>query len=117
MKYCPKCGHELNDDARYCAECGYKLVDDYFEGNYQNYNHNSSQTGGYLGIISIVLAFLIPIAGLIISIIGLKSGDEYERKTSKIGLILSIIILCLRAFSVILSLLFFGLLSSALVLF
>lgn len=28
MKYCVKCGNELNDDAKFCQKCGYKQYKD-----------------------------------------------------------------------------------------
>lgn len=82
MKYCSKCGKEVMDEAVVCPNCGCKI-----EG--QN-NGNLSA----LSIVGFVFAFLMPIVGLILSIIAYNNAkkDENERCRSfaKAGIIVSI---------------------------
>ena len=57
MKYCSHCGKEVDDNAYVCPNCGCKVQKD---------------TDGNLSVISIVgfvFAFLIPLIGLIVSIV------------------------------------------------
>lgn len=94
MKFCPKCGQEMDDDARFCSNCGHQMFDDYVDDRIRNpYVNNDTNNSGSLGILSIVLAFVMPIVGLILGILGLKSNNEKERKYSKIGVILSAVFL------------------------
>ena len=72
-KYCPKCGNELPDDAQFCNECGYSVLVDN--------NHTDEETpkevmkteeaGINLPKTNIIPKILIPVAVIVIIIIGL----------------------------------------------
>lgn len=92
-KYCTKCGAKLEDDIDICTECGKNQNQTAF-----NSEEDKCANKGYkLGLWSIV-AWLIPLAGYIVTIIGIKNAikglksKEYDKK-AKIGLILCIIFL------------------------
>ena len=67
MKYCRKCGKELDDNAVVCPHCGV-LVDD-------NALKPKSTTNT-IAIVGFIFSFLIALAGLICCIIGLKKSAE-----------------------------------------
>jgi len=83
MKYCSKCGKELNDETEYCPYCGaeqYAAVSRPSEETAQN----ESST---LGVLSIVFGALGGLLGLVLSIIGLSTyKNETNRTYCKIGL-------------------------------
>lgn len=87
MKYCSKCGAQLADDDDYCYFCGAKFEEikqeelkeqptfqdqSYYEDKYYGQRPNTVALFGF------VFAFLSPIVGLILSIIGLKKAKEYN---------------------------------------
>jgi uncharacterized membrane protein YvbJ len=95
MKYCSHCGHELVDDAVVCTNCGCAVY------NQQNIRPNNrpieqgNQPIDIMSIIGFVLAFIVAIAGLVVSIIAynrVKFTDDYTSKSfAKAGIIISIV--------------------------
>ena len=85
MKHCKHCGAQLADDDNYCYFCGASLEEeteqvkaDYIDERYQEYK-NSERYQNYMerrpntiAIIGFVFAFVSPIIGLVLSIIGLN---------------------------------------------
>jgi len=72
----------------------------------------SASDGKTLGIVGLVLAFLFPLAGLIVSIIARNQSKAVgvENTPAKVGLILSIIFLVL---GVLFTILWFGIFAAA----
>lgn len=92
-KYCKNCGKKLEDDMNICPDCGKSQE----EKGYKNDVDKRANKGYKLGLWSIV-AWLIPLAGYIVTIIGINNSvkglksEEYHSK-AKVGLILCIIFL------------------------
>ena len=100
--YCHKCGAKLDDNSNFCSKCGSAVSpeqkDLIEQHNYNSYNtappqpqQNNAPTtdDGMFGILGLVFSFLIPLLGLIFSIIGL--GKTKNRGYAKAGLIISIV--------------------------
>ena len=91
MKYCTHCGAEMPDDATICTSCGCPL-----SGEKPSFNDNgavNSSKYNTVSIVGFVFSFLIPIVGLICSIIGLKqvsARGERGRGLAIAGIIISI---------------------------
>jgi len=119
--FCKSCGSELDKDAKFCKNCGAKVVDDvscadtaqeeiqpspvqHFDASAsesaKSNNEGKTTAGLVLGIISL-LAWLIPLAGFPISIIGLvltvKAGKN--AKFYSVALVLCIIGIALTSFN------------------
>lgn len=112
MKYCQNCGKEANDAAKFCEYCGNQfnlvrineqentnnsnVINNLNNGsnniNVNNQNQSNINESNTMGICAIVFAFVIPLVGLILSIMILATKKDYTtRKYGKIGLIISII--------------------------
>jgi len=112
MKYCEKCGAQLDDSATFCSFCGNFVSKNVQEANPQvNYEQSNVQQpqangtkymvetneGKALGICSIVFAFISPFVGVILGIIGLCTyKTNASKRLARIGLILSIVMAVLN---------------------
>ena len=77
MNYCQYCGLPLYPQTTICPRCGQPTT-----------QHESST----LSILALVFAFLMPMAGLILAIIGMvQSKEEKNKKRSLIALICSVV--------------------------
>lgn len=111
MKYCEKCGAQLDDSATFCSFCGNFVSKDVQNANPQvnpeqeRIQQPQSSGGQYvvekegkaLGVCSIVFAFISSFVGVILGIIGLctyKTNDS--KRLARIGLILSIVMVVLE---------------------
>lgn len=95
--FCKNCGRMIDDNSNYCPQCGAPLDEN--RARTQRFV-NSSERINYLAIIGFALAFLMPIAGLICSVLGRKRATEYGgdgRKLASAGIVLSIVFLVLYA--------------------
>lgn len=82
--FCKNCGKEISDNAYVCPNCGVKV------GGAQTADRKTNA----LAIVGFILAFLVPIAGLICSIIARKQifeRDEGGAGLALAGLIISIV--------------------------
>ena len=82
--YCKNCGKEISDNAYICPNCGAKA------GGMQQADKKTNT----LSIVGFILAFLLPIAGLICSIIARKQIQERDEGGAGLalaGLIISIV--------------------------
>lgn len=77
QKYCPNCGHQLNDQPLYCPNCGYQLGSQPKQIHRPPNINPDQNSSGYN-----VLAFLIPFVGLILYLIW---KDEYPIRAKGIG--------------------------------
>ena len=87
--YCKNCGKEISDYAFVCPNCGVKT-----ENPNAERNAPAEKKTNTLAIVGFILAFLIPIAGLICSIIArkqLQERDEGGAGLALAGLIISIV--------------------------
>ncbi len=88
MKYCQKCGNEVNDEAVVCLKCGCEIKKD----KETNQSNESSKASMILGILGIIFAWFFALVGHILSIIGIVYGvKEYKQNEKIAGLTLSII--------------------------
>ena len=81
MKYCARCGAELNNDAAICTKCGCAV--DGMRGSSLNSTSNDYNT---LAIVGFVLSFFTTIVGLILSIIAYKQVKESGEKGKELAI-------------------------------
>lgn len=87
MKYCSKCGKELVDEAVICVGCGCP-VNGTPSANTQK--TQQAETSG-LATGAIICAFLLPLVGLILGIIGnSKYSDPQLKQKSKSAIFISL---------------------------
>ncbi len=67
MKYCRKCGKELDDAAVVCPHCGVLVNEDALK---------TTKQSNTIAVVGFIFSFLIAIVGLICCIIGLKKSAE-----------------------------------------
>lgn len=94
MKYCSKCGFEMDDDMKFCPKCGFSQNG--IAGSDFNLSH-------YCGIMAVVFCCLclIPVS-LIMSVIGyVTAKSKQDKKLNLIMLIISLVITCIALFIVI----------------
>lgn len=77
MKYCQTCGKEIHDDAEICPYCGCRIA------------KNKDDNDNGMAIAALVLAFLVPIVGFILGIVGLS---KYRSGSSR-GMCIAAVIL------------------------
>lgn len=83
MKFCQKCGSEMDDTSLFCPACGTPV-----EGEKKSFN----PTSFILGILGIIFAWFLAIVGHVLSIIGIVLGvQEYKRSKNVLGLVFSIL--------------------------
>ena len=103
---CRECGKEISDTADRCIHCGYSLKSNY-ANNSDNKNRNAfAVVGAILGFCSII-AWLIPlfgiictIAGLICSICGIRSANKPFAIVGLVFNVLSLILSFINLFYV-----------------
>lgn len=98
MKYCPKCGSELFDDAVICTQCG--TAQSVTDPNFENSRKNSSTlsiVSIVIGAVGILMAWLIALLGYICggaalacALVAMKANKD--EKMAKVGLVLSIVV-------------------------
>lgn len=110
MKYCPKCGAKLRDDAAFCSECGEPL-------GASEATHKADPLATakktpislILGIVSVVCLFIPGLNSFcpVTAVIGIGFGiKESKEGGSKTGLVISILALVFAIISFALALLF-----------
>lgn len=88
MKYCTRCGCELNDDAKFCTSCGARVSN---EGNTPNHFNNNMNTASIATdnestVIYGVLSFLFPIVGLILFLVYNDTKPRRAKTSGKCAL-------------------------------
>ena len=97
--FCQKCGKELEQGAKFCPTCGTNVSPEtqasvppsnlQYEAGAGVYTEEEKPKGAMAalvcGIIGIVMAFLLPIVGLILSIVAISQGIK-ANKVSKTGI-------------------------------
>ena len=101
--FCPNCGNILNDNTTMCPKCGMQITQSNMTNSMNNMNTSgsintmntapSSNGENNIAIAGFILSFIIPIIGLILSIIGLKKSKETNngRGLSIAGIVISTI--------------------------
>lgn len=82
--FCKNCGREISENAAVCPHCGVQV------GRLSN---GGETEGNVIAIVGFVFAFLVPIVGLICSIIGYnkaKAGAPYKG-LALAGIIISVV--------------------------
>lgn len=96
MKFCTHCGSQLDDNAVICPHCGCPTELYYAGGN----RSPKPRVYSPLSIVGFVLAFIVPLAGLICSIISFNSAKSDNnvrcKQFSKSGIIISAVFLGLE---------------------
>lgn len=91
--YCAKCGKEQPDGQNFCPSCGTNNSGSQVNNQQQYVNYAPPPTP-MLAILGLVFAFVMPIAGLILSILGLKQAKRENGNGHGLalaGLIVSIV--------------------------
>lgn len=78
--YCSNCGNQIDDHASVCIHCGAPTQNAQYQQQYQQpvQQNTSSNQSNTLAIVGFVFAFLMPLVGLICSIIGLKNAPQFN---------------------------------------
>ena len=71
--YCHNCGSEIDDNAVICPRCGVATAN--MEQTKQPQAAKSETNS--MAVVGFILSFFVAIAGLIVSIIGLRKAPEY----------------------------------------
>lgn len=100
MKFCSKCGKELFDEAVICTGCGCMTENNstemakFFDAS--NIAENKRIESRGLSTVATVFAFLLPLVGLILGIIGASKYKTLSyKRTCKKAIIISLIIMAL----------------------
>lgn len=81
MSYCPRCGKELPEDAAFCPACGLPV----------NTIGQTPAESGALTVWAMIFAFLIPVLGLVLSLVGMFRYKSLQMKgRCKTGIFLSV---------------------------
>ena len=88
--FCKKCGSEINDDAVVCINCGCAVKDD-FNAEQQPVKKKINVLcllGFIFSLISLIFYHfgLVPVAGLVLSIIGLVQAVRRKEKLKGLGI-------------------------------
>lgn len=109
--FCRYCGKRMDEELKYCPFCGAEQVKestpDPFDSAAQPKPAASKpEDGNTLAVAGFILAFFVPIAGIICSWLGLKKANEQGLPyggLAKAGLIISIVSIAISVLSVIIS--------------
>lgn len=98
--YCRNCGNELNEHAVVCVKCGCAIDSQKPVDGQTPVKQAVKSNTNALAIVGFVLAFFMPLAGLICSILGYKRADKEFGGNCKglalAGTIISAIILAIE---------------------
>lgn len=95
MKFCQKCGAQLEDDQNFCAVCG-------ADQNPMNQESNMVQSNGF-AVAAIICSFLIPLFGIIFGFVGLSKSKETKsgKNLSMAAIAISIIFIIINAIAIV----------------
>ena len=88
--YCKYCGQQINDDAYVCVHCGRVVAEQPRENKPNDVN--------IYAVLSLVFAFLMPVAGRVLGVIGMSDAKKTGgngRGLAVAGLTLSIVFIVL----------------------
>ena len=107
--YCSKCGKEINDDSKFCPECGVTISNEIQQPIIIQTTEQKETCG--LCIAGFIVSFVSGLAGLIISILGLKKCKKEKlggKGLGYAGLTISIIKLVIIVGYLLFTLLYVG---------
>ncbi len=93
MKYCTKCGKQLFDEAVFCPGCGcpVPVAGNQYAQYQPQYQQPQKKESSGTATAAIICAFLLPVIGLILGIVGnSKYTDPNLKRKSKAAIFLSI---------------------------
>lgn len=104
--FCNKCGAQINDVDKFCKSCGAPAQPsaDPFEPQNQNIRQFTTQdraADNICAILGLIFAFIFPIAGLVLSIIGMK--EQAYHGLAVAGFVISLIFILLYGILIIIS--------------
>ncbi len=85
--FCKNCGNEIDNNAYVCPKCGVRT------------QSGAPEKRNTLALLGFIFAFLVPIAGLILSILGHKKASEFDddrKGLAKAGIIISVVFMALN---------------------
>ncbi len=95
MKYCRNCGAKLTDEANFCTTCGSNQNSNssnqvnysahIYQPNSPSQSPNNPYAGNTLGIISLGLAVMVPIGGIVCGIIAINRAKKVLSGVKIIG--------------------------------
>lgn len=95
--FCKSCGKQIDDSALYCPNCGAAQGVRQNDGFYRGPASDRPKPGmNALALVGFILSFFIPIAGLVLSIIGKKqiaSSGETGNGFAVAGIIISSVLM------------------------
>lgn len=74
MKYCSHCGTQLQDEAAFCSQCGHSVT-----------THSATPDNPSIGLN--IVAFLLPIVGLILYLVNHEKSPNKAKSIGKWALI------------------------------
>lgn len=80
--FCKNCGSEIDNNAYVCPECGVRCGAEVAKRN-------------TIGLLGFIFSFIVPLVGLILSIIGYNKANELDgdrKELSKAGIIISAVL-------------------------
>ena len=103
-KYCTNCHKLMDADATFCVECGNankgEYKDDGVKSPYE-FNHDREMM---LPLMGFIFSFIIPLPGLVLSIIGLVYSTKHDNKGKKYAIAGIIIAACRMTFWIVIQL-------------
>jgi len=102
--FCKKCGHEIENAETPCPYCGNANQESIPQVIYEpRPEAPAEKKGTVLGVLSLVLAFLVPIAGVVLGIIAIVQGRKTQNTAAWvmgiIGIILAVIMIVINFIS------------------
>ena len=92
--YCQKCGAQIDDDAQFCKACGTATMRAVQPYPYAPAYPQQEKRTNNLALLGLILAFFMPIGGLVVSVIARKQcverGGDGE-KLAKAGIIVGVV--------------------------
>lgn len=98
-KFCSKCGKENKATSKYCEFCGNQLAEEKAEVVKTEVVSSEPTPNNGMAIAGFVLSFLVPLLGLIFSIIGLSKANSLNGNKKGLaiaGIIISAVTIVFR---------------------
>ena len=104
-KYCTNCGKNMDSDATFCVYCGTHNTGE-VKSSFTSRGSFSTEPVNGFAVGGLMLSFMLPVTGLILSLIGLKKAKESDDNGKGIaiaGIITAATILSFRLLFLIIS--------------
>ena len=88
--FCKNCGAQLDEGAQFCKKCGTRTTNEPAVGGYSQPNvQQHKEETNVCAILGFIFAFLMPVVGLVLSIVG--RGKQQYRSLATAGMVISIL--------------------------